>query len=71
MILRRFLNRVIDEKIVALMYNEEKQFSEDKFQNIYKWLSSGQTMLMNLIIEILAHEILNTRFAEGPQIEGR
>lgn len=59
-ILRRFLDRVIDDEIVAMMYNEENQFSEGKLQNIYKWLSSGQTMLMNLVIEILAHIRQNT-----------
>lgn len=59
-ILRCFLNRVIDDEIVAMMYNEENQFSEGKLQNIYKWLSSGQTMLMNLIIEILTHIRQNT-----------
>lgn len=59
-ILRVFLDRVIDSDIVNQLYNHKGKFSEENYQKIHEWLSSGQTMLLNLIIEILAHIRQNT-----------
>ena len=59
-ILKDYLDRVIDKDIVCLMYDDKNCLSEEKIQKEYKKLSSGQTMLMNLIVEILAHIRQNT-----------
>lgn len=58
--LYRLLIRVIHEEIVDKMYDDKNVFSEKKYQEVHKWLSSGQTMLLNLIIEILANIRHNT-----------
>lgn len=59
-ILRLYLDRLMDSDIVDQLYNHKGKFSEENYQKIHKWLSSGQTMLMNLIIEILANIRQNT-----------
>lgn len=59
-ILRFYLDRLMDSDIVDQLYNHKGKFSEENYQKIHKWLSSGQTMLMNLIIEILANIRQNT-----------
>lgn len=58
-ILYRMLCRLIDKDIVDQMFDDDT-FSEAKFQEIHEWLSSGQTMLTNLIIEIIANIRQNT-----------
>ena len=52
--LYRLLSKVIDLDLLNQFFTRET-FNEDKFQECHEWLSSGQTMLMNLVIEILAH----------------
>ena len=58
--LYRLLIRVIHEDIVDNMFDDNDHFSEKKYQEVHKWLSSGQTMLLNLIIEILSNIRHNT-----------
>lgn len=59
-ILKNLLCRLIHEDIVSQMFGDDGVFSEVNFQEVHKWLSSGQTMLLNLIIEILANIRQNT-----------
>lgn len=54
------LCKVIDKEVVDKMFGDDNFFSEEKFQEVHSWLSSGQTMLLNLIIEILANIRQNT-----------
>ena len=58
--LYHLLLRVIKEDIVNQMFEDDYTFSEAKFQEVHNWLSSGQTMLLNLVIEILANIRQNT-----------
>lgn len=58
--LKRYLQRLIAVDLLNQMFDSDGKFSEKKYQSVHEWLSSGQTMLMNLVIEILAHVRQNT-----------
>ena len=59
-LLHRYLKRLFSEEVIDQLFDEFEIFQEEAYQRLSKTFSSGQSMLMNLTIEILAHIRNNT-----------
>jgi energy-coupling factor transporter ATP-binding protein EcfA2 len=58
--LYKYMRMLLPSELVDAMFNAIEEFDEGKYMAIHQYLSSGQSMLMNLIIEIVANIRHNT-----------
>ena len=58
--LNRILNLILGKELCKMLLDETETVSEQLIEQHYNKLSSGQSMLMNLAIEMLAHIRTNT-----------
>ena len=58
--LHNYLNMLMPVELVDSLLDGLNRFDEARYLKVHKKLSSGQSMLMNLVIEILAHIRHNT-----------
>lgn len=58
--LYKYMRMLLPLELVDAMFNGNEEFDEQKYMDIHQYLSSGQSMLMNLIIEIVANIRHNT-----------
>lgn len=58
--LYNYIKTLLPDEFVDVLFDDLATFKEEEYSKIYPYLSSGQSMLMNLIIEIVANIRHNT-----------
>jgi ATPase components of ABC transporters with duplicated ATPase domains len=53
--LNKFLKLLLNKELLKCLFSDEGYFDEDFYMSIRQQLSSGQSMIMNLVIEIVAN----------------